>query len=278
MKIALKEMFVGYLRAALVLSLLLYLVPVVAYALTNDTATARSNESGTKNVLGGVPTRVTWEAAVDKGESISAVSVQFPEGSTLTDATTARVTVLEGTKRVEIESEALVDPNASCVNVSFAKPLEEGQRMRVEVYDAALPNVEGAVQLSGSYTRDDGEVVQLDASPAISVTSASPAQKLANWLGEQPAVQAWNSVPLLRLFLNPQLAVTSIPTLVVGWLLSLMLVLIGFPLAIPIGLAFAFMKISKSRALHISAAIYTGVVRGTPLFLQIYIAFFGLPL
>ena len=138
--------------------------------------------------------------------------------------------------------------------------------------------MEGAVTLSGSYTRDDGEVVPLEESPAIQVTSASPAQKVANWLGEQPWVQAWNSVPILRLFLNPQLAVTSIPTLVVGWLLSLMLVLFGFPLAIPIGLAFAFMKISKSRVLHVIAALYTGIVRGTPLFLQIYIAFFGLPL
>ena len=38
------------------------------------------------------------------------------------------------------------------------------------------------------------------------------------------------------------------------------------------------MKIARSRFLHVLAAIYTGVVRGTPLFLQIYIAFFGLPL
>lgn len=271
-------MFVKYLRGALVVSLLLYLVPVIGFALTNDTATARSNESGTSNVLGGVPTRITWEAAVDAGESISAVTVQFPEGSELTDATSARVTVLEGTQRVETENEVAIDTSAASVTVSFAAPLEEGQRLRIETYEAALPNVEGGVSLGGSYTRDDGEVVQLTASPEIKVTSASAAQRLSNWLGEQPAVQAWNSVPLLRLFLNPQLVVTSIPTLVVGWLLSLMLVLFGFPLAIPIGLAFAFMKISKSRVLHVIAAIYTGVVRGTPLFLQIYIAFFGLPL
>lgn len=271
-------MFVKYLRAALVVSLLLYLVPAVGFALTNDTATARSNESGTSNVLGGVPTRVTWESVVDKGESVSSVTVQFPQGSAFTDETTARVTVLEGTQRVETAYEIVIDTAAASVHVSFAAPLEEGQRLRIETYEAALPNVEGGVSLGGTYTRDDGEVVQLSASPEIKVASASAAQRLSNWLGEQPAVQAWNSVPLLRLFLNPQLVVTSIPTLVVGWLLSLMLVLLGFPLAIPIGLAFAFMKISKSRVLHVIAAIYTGVVRGTPLFLQIYIAFFGLPL
>lgn len=275
---AVKHIFIQYFRVALVISLLLTLIPSVALALTNDTATARSNETGTNSVLGGVPTRVTWEAAVDKGESISTVTLQFPEGSVLTNATTVRITVLEGTKRAEFDSQSSVDTVNSTVQVQFAKPLEEGQRLRIEVYEAALPNVEGAVSLSGSYMRDDGEEVTLGPSPEIVVTSASPAQRIVNWLNDQPAVQAWNSVPVLRLFLNPQLIVSSIPTLVVGWLLSLMLVLLGFPLAIPIGLAFAFMKISKSRILHAIAAIYTGVVRGTPLFLQIYIAFFGLPL
>ena len=216
-KTALKYMFVKYLRAALVLSLLLYLLPLVAFALTNDTATARSNESGTTNVLGGTPTRITWEAAVDKGESVSSVTVQFPQASELTEATSVRITVLEGTTRLETDYDAVINTAESNISVSFAKPLEEGQRLRIEAYEAALPNVEGDVSLSGSYTRDDGEVVNLPDSPAIKVTSASPAQKMANWLGEQPFVQAWNSVPILRLFLNPQLAVTSVPTLVVGW-------------------------------------------------------------
>ena len=81
-----------------------------------------------------------------------------------------------------------------------------------------------------------------------------------------------------RLPSRPELIVSSIPVVAVGWLISLGLVLVGFPLAIPIGLVAAFMKIARSRILHVLAAIYTGVVRGTPLFLQIYIAFFGLPL
>ena len=102
-------------------------------------------------------------------------------------------------------------------------------------------------------------------------------QGIVDWLDEQPAVQAWNSVQPLKTFFEPQLIVSSIPTVFVGWLISLALVCVGFPLAIPIGLVAAFMKISHSRILHALAAIYTGVVRGTPLFLQIYLAFFGLP-
>jgi polar amino acid transport system substrate-binding protein len=189
-----------------------------------------------------------------------------------------RVTVLDGTTRLNPQNTVDIDTNAESVKVAFAEPLEAGLRLRIEAYDASLPNITGEVSLTGTYTRDSGEESPLAESPKIEVTQASPAQKIVNWLDEQPWVQAWNSVTILRLFFEPQLIVSSIPTVFIGWLLSLMLVLIGFPLAIPIGLLFAFMKISKSRILHVIAAIYTGVVRGTPLFLQIYIAFFGLPL
>ena len=204
-----RELFARYLRTALVLSLLLWLVPAAGFALTNDTATARSNESGTTNVLGGVPTRITWEAVVDKGESISEVTLAFPQGSAFTEATNVRVTVLEGTDRVDPDHDISLDATEASAHVMFSDPLEEGQRLRVEVYEVALPNVEGAVSLSGSYVRDDGEEVALPDSPEINVTSASPVQQLVDWLSDQPAVQTWNSVPVLRLFLNPQLIVSS---------------------------------------------------------------------
>lgn len=278
MKNELKSIFLRYLRAALVLSLCLIMVPPLAGALTPDVTTARSNETNTNNILGGTPTRITWEAMVDAGESISSITVQLPQGSQLTDASSARVTVLQDIDRLDVEHEIVLDTQEASVRVDFAQPLEAGLRVRIEMYEASLPNVMGDVVLSGTYTRDDGQEEALADSPSISVTQASSTQQIVNWLDEQPWVQAWNSVTPLRLFLNPQLIVSSIPTVFIGWLLSLMLVLLGFPLAIPIGLAFAFMKISKSRILHVIAAIYTGVVRGTPLFLQIYIAFFGLPL
>lgn len=146
------------------------------------------------------------------------------------------------------------------------------------MYKTCLPNTDGQVTLTGTYTLDDGEIIQMGDSPAITVSKASLAQKIENWLDEQSWVQAWNSVTILRLFFEPQIIVAAIPTVFIGWLLSLMLVCLGFPLAIPLGLIASFMKISKSRILKIIASIYTGVIRGTPLFLQIYIAFFGLPL
>ena len=82
----------------------------------------------------------------------------------------------------------------------------------------------------------------------------------------------------LRLFLNPVILVQSLPIVFKGFLMSLSIVLVAFPLAIPFGFALSLMRISKSRILRCLAGIYVNIIRGTPAFLQIYIAFFGLPL
>lgn len=275
----LKPVLKHALVTALALSLVLTFVsPLLAGAMSVDVTTAKSNETGTGSVLGGEPTRVTWEALVGDGEQVSAVSVKLPEGSVITDESSVKVTVLEGTTRLSPENTLTLDKDDATVSVSFAAPLDAGLRLRLEMYKVSLPNVNGEVFLTGTYTLADGNMLDLAPSPSIEVTHASPAERLSTWLGEQPAVQAWNSVTFLRLFFQPELIVSSIPVVAVGWLISLGLVLVGFPLAIPIGLIAAFMKIARSRILHVLAAIYTGVVRGTPLFLQIYIAFFGLPL
>lgn len=103
-------------------------------------------------------------------------------------------------------------------------------------------------------------------------------QEIVAWLDAQPWVAAWNSNPFLGMFCKPQIIVTSIASLFKGWGIALAVTAIGFPLAIPIGLLFAFMKISHSRMLRGIAVTYINVLRGTPLFLQIYIAFFGFPM
>lgn len=275
----LKPMLKHALVTALALSLVLTFVsPLLAAGMSVDVTTAKSNETGTGSVLGGEPTRLTWEALVGDGEQVTAVHVVLPEGSTITDESSVKVTVLDGTTRLNPQNTAIMNKDDATVDVSFAEPLTSGLRLRLEMYKVSLPNVNGEVVLTGTYALANGQTLDFAPSPSIEVTHASAAEKLSNWLGEQPAVQAWNSVTFLRLFFQPELIVSSIPVVAVGWLISLGLVLVGFPLAIPIGLIAAFMKIARARILHILAAIYTGVVRGTPLFLQIYIAFFGLPL
>jgi polar amino acid transport system substrate-binding protein len=80
------------------------------------------------------------------------------------------------------------------------------------------------------------------------------------------------------MFLKPQLLVTSFATLSQGWLVCLAIVLCAYPIAIVLGLCFAFMKISRFRVVRAIAVTYINILRGTPLFLQIYIMFFGLPM
>jgi polar amino acid transport system substrate-binding protein len=97
-------------------------------------------------------------------------------------------------------------------------------------------------------------------------------------LNQQAWVKAWNSVTFLQMFFNPQIIVASFSVEFKGWLLSMALVLIGFPLAIPIGLLLAFAKMAKLGIVRGVGSAYVNIIRGTPLFLQMYIAFFGLPL
>lgn len=68
------------------------------------------------------------------------------------------------------------------------------------------------------------------------------------------------------------------PALVAGWLISIGIVIVSFPLSIPLGLIWSFLRMAKSRIPRAIGATYINIVRGTPLFLQLYIAFFGLPL
>ncbi len=59
--------------------------------------------------------------------------------------------------------------------------------------------------------------------------------------------------------------------------LTLLLTAISMPLALLFGLGLALMAMSKRRWLRWPAVCYIQVIRGTPLLVQIYVIFFGLP-
>lgn len=278
-----KKNFKSIAVTALALSFVAALMaPLSADALTNDVATAKSNETSTGSVLGGVPTRITWEAVVDEGEEISKLTVQLPEGSSFSDESTAKLTVLDGTERLKISDQPVIDTDNASVTVNFSEPVDEGKRIRFELYKTSLPNASEQITIPATAVDPSGNAVDVaideDSNVKITVQEASLATKIASWLDGQAWVDAWNSNTFLRTFLNPTVVVESIPVVVQGWLISLLLCAVGFPLAVVFGLAFTFAKISPYRFLHGIAGIYTGVVRGTPLFLQIYVAFFGLPM
>ncbi len=240
-----------------------------------SSCTARPNEDGTSNVIGGEPTRLTFEAYAGAEEQVTSVTLNMPDGGSF-DGSSVGVTVLDGLKRQSVDSN--VDVKGASMTVSFAQPIAGGSLVRLEVEGAKLPAGGGDVRLTGSYVTAGGTSGQISDVPAITTVALSPVQAIVKWLDGQAWVSAWNSNQFLGMFFKPQLLVTSLVSLFQGWVLCLILVIIAYPFAVLLGLAFAFLKMSKVRILRAIAVVYINVIRGTPLFLQIYIAFFGLPM
>ncbi len=252
------------------------LVSAPAYALTTNKATARSNEDGGNAIIGGLPTRLTWEGTVEAGEEVSSITLELPAGGSF-EAAAVKVTVLDGLTRIPVDV-ASTSAEGSSVTVTFAEPIPEGALVRLELEGMHFPAAGGEVSVTGSYMLADGTGAELEPSKPIVTISNTWLQQAVNALDNNPFVQAWNSFSFTGMFLKPQLILTSLVSLFPGWLLCLAIVVIAYPFAIAIGMLFALMKISKSRLLRAIAIVYINILRGTPLFLQIYIMFFGLPM
>ncbi|MDO4289608.1 MAG: amino acid ABC transporter permease [Eggerthellaceae bacterium] len=268
------------LCAAVVAVTVMLALPADAQALETSKCSARPNASaaGDNSILGATETRITWEGMVEEGEGVSAVSLTLPAGTAFaTD--NARATLLTGD---DLMTRNAVDVQFSAegqtVTAEFSEPITAAGCLRLEIYGVFFPAEGGAMQITGTYELSDGATRELSSIPAIAVVGVNPFEQLSNFLAEQEWVQAWNSNKFCKLFLDPTLLVTSFPVVFWGFLQALGIVACAFPLAIPIGLVLALMRMSKFRVLRGIATTYVNVVRGTPLFLQIYIAFFGLPL
>ena len=277
----LPKLLAGTLAAVMIALAGLTAAPVTAEALTVDRTTARPNAGDdSSDVLGGTQTRVTWEGIVEEGEGIESVSFTFPEGTSFSTED-FKATLLTGDNymtRVAVDDGMEVTADGQTLEVTFGEPVNQAGKLSLIVYDVLFPASGGDMQIEGSYTTAGGAEHEMEGIPAISVTGISFTENLSQQLEEQAWVQAWNSNKFLRLFLNPIILVTSFPVVLQGFGMSLLVVACAFPLALPLGLALALMRISRLRVLRGIATTYVNIVRGTPLFLQIYIAFFGLPL
>lgn len=245
-------------------------------ALSSVTATARSNEDGGSAVLGGIATRLTWGCitGTDEGD-VSQITLQLPDGGSFED-TSVEATIVSDLDRTQIQTQASVS-NSSLV-IDFDQPIPAGSELSIEVEGVLFPSTAGAYTVGGTYTTSDGIQHDLPESPTIAVSESTWVQGAVSWLDNQAWVDAWNSNPFLGMFFKPQYVVTSIASLFQGWGTALLVTVIGFPLAIPIGLLFAFLKMSRNRILRAVGVTYINLLRGIPLFLQIYIAFFGMPM
>ena len=267
-----------FLSMILLAMLVMTSIAPSAYALETAKCTARPNADTGSTILGGTETRITWEAQADEDESLAQIALTLPAGTEYT-LDSARLTVLSGDNLMTRENPKVeFTAEGQTVLVDFAEPVEPGRYYRIEIYGVEFPIAGGEMQLTGTYTLDDGTTYDIPNIPAINVEVTSPTQQLASYLEQQDWVKAWNSNKFLRLFLNPPILVSSFPVVLSGFFMALAIVFVAFPLAIPIGLMFSFMRMSKIGILRGIGALYVNVVRGTPVFLQIYIAFFGLPL
>lgn len=250
----------------------------LAYGLESAKCTARPNGDTGSEVYGGKGTRVTWEGQAAEDESVKAVALAFPEGTEFS-VDDARLTILTGADhmtRVNLPCEFSAEGQA--ILCDFSEAAAPGSYIRIEVYDVMFPAAGGDMQLTGTYETADGATREISGIQPIPVAVTSPTDQLSRSLEEQPWVQAWNSNKFLRLFLNPPILVSSFPVVFNGFLMAIAIVAVAYPLAIPIGLLLALMRMARLRILRAVGSLYVNVVRGTPMFLQIYIAFFGLPL
>ena len=264
---------------AFVLACLFLLAPSQqAFGLEVAKCTARVNAEGSNEVLGGTETRITWEGQSAAEEQVAGLSITFP-ANTEFSSEDARVTMLSGDDlmtRTPLEADFSIE--GQTLRATFAEPAEPGGYFRFEVYGVFFPAEGGDMLLTGTYTTADGTEADMGAIPAVPVKGITVTEQLSSWLEGQDWVKAWNSNKFLKLFLNPPLLVTSFPVVFNGFLMALGIVAVAFPLAIPAGLLLSLMRMARFRVLRAIASLYVNVVRGTPLFLQIYIAFFGLPL
>lgn len=254
------------------------MAPASAQALEVEKLTCRPNGDTGSDVLGGVETRITWEVQADEDEALSGLSLTVPQGATYSTEN-LRLTMLFGEDLMEREFiEPAIEEDGDTLRLAFPETAPAGRFFRLEVYGVVFPSEGGDMQCEGTYVLVDGSEHEVAGIPAVHITAVTPFDQFKSFLEEQPWVASWNSNTFLRLFFNPVLVVSSLPIIFTGFLMSLAIVLVAFPLAIPFGFMFALMRVSKSRILRTLASIYVNLIRGTPAFLQIYIAFFGLPL
>lgn len=252
-------------------------LPQQAHALQVESCTAAPNEDGGNRILGATDTRVTWRAHSDENESIKSITLSLPESVSI-DPAQAKVTGLNDLERIELNA-TVSSPTNGTIVIDMPEAAPAGLSFLVEMYGVTFPGEGGTFNVVAQTTAADGTVADLGPSEqTIEVSGVSAAEQLSAWLGEQAWVDAWNSNKFLHLFFDPTLIVTSIPQVFNGWLAALGIVVIAFPAAIPVGFILALMRMAKFSVLRGIASVYVNVVRGTPMFLQIYIAFFGLPL
>jgi glutamine transport system permease protein len=74
-----------------------------------------------------------------------------------------------------------------------------------------------------------------------------------------------------------QVILDALPMLLKGSLITFKIVIISLPIAFVIGLLTGLMSVSSNKLLRTAALFYVDIIRGTPLLVQVFFEYFGLP-
>lgn len=74
-----------------------------------------------------------------------------------------------------------------------------------------------------------------------------------------------------------QLIQIALPFLLKATLITIYLAVISMAIGLVIGLIVALARVSKNKFYYNIASVYVSIIRGTPLLVQIYLVYFGLP-
>ncbi len=256
---------------ALAAVLLVLMLAAQSYAMTGGKVTVDRD-------TGGQLTRFTFAATAEEDSPVSEIDFLFPEGFDPKEAS-VEVTLLEGLKRIDAPYLESVNEETRVVRVIFDPPVPPGSNLFIQIRNVMTPIAGGTYELPVDYlVVTDGSPLERRTIEGLTFAYKTPPREeiISRWLDNQGWVEAWNSVKFLNLFLKPQQFVRAVPLLFAGWLMSLGLVLSAFPVSILGGLGTAFMKMSKLAPVRWLASVYINVIRGTPLFLQIFVVFIGL--
>lgn len=225
---------------------------------------------------GGTHTRFTYQASTDEDAGVGRIDFLFPEGFDTEDVY-IELTLLDGLRRIKVDYEFEI-LESGAVSISFDPVVPAKSNLFIEVYDVVTPIAGGTYEIPIEYkavTPDGSAETRQDEGLTVKYDTPPREEALSRWLDNQDWVEAWNSVKFLDLFFKPQHIVVAVPLLFNGWLRSLSLVMMAFPISIIGGLLVAFMKMGKIPPVRWIAAVYVNVIRGTPLFLQIFVVFIG---
>jgi His/Glu/Gln/Arg/opine family amino acid ABC transporter permease subunit len=210
------------------------------------------------------PERLLFERKAPRGKTgiVDDVYVVSP--------TRDAVTIGKGQTNV-VANLAEIDENlaATITRTPAGASLGKGTWMLQAEETSPTPVLLNGKSISGEVALADGDVITVGGSDVTFDTGRKGFKGGLDW---------WETGKISHLYASPKILAEAFPIVAAAFPISLVAVLIAFGLAIPGGLMLAFMKMAKTPWVRAPATIYIDFIRGTPIFLQILLVFFGLTL